>query len=64
MVVCWKFECGGDYNVCMVELEEGVWMMSWVDGIVFDGVKIDMVVIVFVVDVDGIFVVFFKFVEV
>ncbi len=32
-VVRRKPERGGDYNVCMVELEEGVRMMSRVDGI-------------------------------
>jgi hypothetical protein len=55
-----KPERGGDYNVCMVELEEGVRMMSRVDGIAPDGVKIDMAVTAFVADADGTPAVFFK----
>ena len=29
-----KAELGGDYNVCMVELDEGVRLMSRVEGLV------------------------------
>jgi len=46
-------ESGGDYNVCMVELAEGVRMMSRVDGIAPADVKIGMPVEVFVGDIDG-----------
>ena len=46
-------ESGGDYNVCMVELAEGVRMMSRVDGIAPADVKIGMPVAVFVGDIDG-----------
>lgn len=59
-VVRRKPERGGDYNVCMVELEEGVRMMSRVDGITPDKVKIDMAVSAFVADADGTPAVFFK----
>ena len=63
-VVRRKPERGGDYNVCMVELEEGVRMMSRVEGIAPDGVKIDMAVTAFVADADGTPAVFFKPAEV
>jgi|TARA_R110002049_G_scaffold79160_2_gene201779 uncharacterized OB-fold protein len=47
-VVRRKPERGGDYNVCMVELEEGVRMMSRVEGIAPGDVVIDMAVTAFV----------------
>ncbi len=47
-VVRRKLERGGDYNVCMVELEEGVRMMSRVEGIAPGDVVIDMAVTAFV----------------
>lgn len=51
---------GGDYNVCMVELDEGVRMMSRVEGIAPDEVAIDMPVTAFVGEAEGVPAVFFK----
>jgi len=48
-----KPERGGDYNVCMIDLAEGVRMMSRVDGIPADQVSIGMAVDLFVGDIDG-----------
>lgn len=62
-VVRRKPERGGDYNVCMVELEEGVRMMSRVEGIAPGDVAIDMEVSAFVGEVDGDPLVLFKPVE-
>ncbi|KAA8612230.1 MULTISPECIES: Zn-ribbon domain-containing OB-fold protein [Salipiger] len=59
-VVRQKPERGGDYNVCMVELEEGVRMMSRVDGIAPGEVVIGMDVTAFVGEADGAPAVFFK----
>ena len=59
-----KPEHGGDYNVCMVELEEGVRMMSRVEGIAPGDVVIDMAVTAFVGEAEGASVVLFKPVEV
>ena len=62
-VVRRKPERGGDYNVCMVELDEGVRMMSRVEGIAPGDVAIDMEVSAFVGEVDGDPLVLFKPVE-
>lgn len=62
-VVRRKPERGGDYNLCMVELEEGVRMMSRVEGIAPDDVFIDMAVTAFVGEAEGAPVVLFKPVE-
>lgn len=51
---------GGDYNVCMVELDEGVRMMSRVEGIAPDEVAIDMPVTAFVGEAEGAPAVLFK----
>jgi len=59
-VVRQKPEHGGDYNVCMVELEEGVRMMSRVEGIAPGEVVIDMAVTAFVGQSEGAPVVLFK----
>ncbi|MGC8203201.1 Zn-ribbon domain-containing OB-fold protein [Aliiroseovarius sp. PTFE2010] len=59
-VVRRKPERGGDYNVCMVELEEGVRMMSRVEGIAPDDVVIDMEVTAFVGEAEGAPAVLFK----
>jgi len=48
-----KPERGGDYNVCMVELTEGVRMMSRVEGIAPDQVSIGMPLTLFVGEIDG-----------
>jgi len=48
-----KPERGGDYNVCLVDLEEGVRVMSRVEGLAPDAVKIGMNVQAFVGEVDG-----------
>lgn len=48
-----KPERGGDYNLCMVELEEGVRMMSRVENIAPDDVVIDMEVKAFVGEAEG-----------
>lgn len=37
-------EAGGDYNVSLIDLEEGVRMMSRVDGVAPDAVRIGMAV--------------------
>ena len=59
-VVRRKLERGGDYNVCMVELEEGVRMMSRVEGIAPGEVAIDMPVTAFVGEAEGVPAVLFK----
>ncbi|MGR3450017.1 MAG: Zn-ribbon domain-containing OB-fold protein [Paracoccus sp. (in: a-proteobacteria)] len=59
-VVRRKPERGGDYNICMVELEEGVRMMSRVEGIAPGDVTIDMAVTAFVGDAEGAPAVLFK----
>jgi uncharacterized OB-fold protein len=59
-VVRRKPERGGDYNVCMIDLDEGVRMMSRVEGIAPDDVAIDMAVIAFVGEAEGVPVVLFK----
>ena len=59
-VVRRKLERGGDYNVCMVELEEGVRMMSRVEGIAPGEVVIDMPVTAFVGEAEGVPAVLFK----
>ncbi len=51
---------GGDYNVCMVELQEGVRMMSRVEGIAPGEVAIDMAVTAFVSEAEGAPAVLFK----
>ena len=48
-----KPERGGDYNLCMVDMAEGVRMMSRVDGIAPDAVKIGMAVKAHVGEIDG-----------
>lgn len=48
-----RAESGGDYNVCMVELAEGVRMMSRVDDIAPDKVKIGMAVTAFAGEING-----------
>ncbi|MBC7780855.1 MAG: Zn-ribbon domain-containing OB-fold protein [Proteobacteria bacterium] len=54
-----KAEQGGDYNVCIVELDEGPRMMSRVDGTPSDDVRIGMRVSASVAGAgDGAFVVF------
>ena len=52
-VVRRKPERGGDYNICMVELEEGVRMMSRVEGVAPADVAIGMAVTVYVGEIDG-----------
>lgn len=52
-VVRQRPERGGNYNICMVELEEGVRMMSRVEGIAPEDVAIDMPVTAFVGEADG-----------
>ena len=52
-VVRRKPERGGDYNICMIELEEGVRMMSRVEGMVPTDVTIGMAVKIFVGEMDG-----------
>ena len=51
---------GGDYNVCMVELQEGVRMMSRVEDIAPGEVAIDMAVTAFVGKAEGVPAVLFK----
>ena len=53
-------ERGGDYNVCVVELDEGVRMMSRVEGIAPGEVVIDMPVTAFVGEAEGVPAVLFK----
>ena len=55
-----KLERGGDYNVCMVELEEGVRMMSRVEGIAPGDVVIDMAVTAFVGEAEDAPIVLFR----
>ena len=62
-VVRRKPERGGDYNICMVELEEGVRMMSRIEGIAPGDVTIDMDVTAFVGEAEGAPLVLFKPVE-
>ncbi|OWT59052.1 Zn-ribbon domain-containing OB-fold protein [Candidimonas nitroreducens] len=58
-VVRKKPEDGGDYNVALVDLDEGVRMMSRIDGIAPDQVQIGMRVVARIVDAaDGSMVVF------
>jgi len=52
-VVRRKPEQGGDYNVAVIELEEGPRMMSRVDGVAPGQVRIDMRVSVRIVECDG-----------
>ncbi|MBA91306.1 MAG: OB-fold domain-containing protein [Nitratireductor sp.] len=52
-VVRRRSEQGGDYNICMVELEEGVRMMSRVEGVAPADVAIGMAVTVYVGEIDG-----------
>ena len=59
-VVRQRPERGGDYNVCKVELEEGVRMMSRVEGIAPGDVAIDMAVTAFVGEAEGAPIVLFK----
>ncbi|CRL13320.1 MULTISPECIES: Zn-ribbon domain-containing OB-fold protein [Roseobacteraceae] len=59
-VVRRKPERGGDYNVCVVELDEGVRMMSRVEGIAPGEVVIDMPVTAFVGEAEGVPAVLFK----
>ena len=59
-VVRRKLERGGDYNVCMVELEEGVRMMSRVEGIAPGDVVIDMAVTSFVGEAEDAPIVLFR----
>ena len=54
----------GDYNVCVVELEEGVRMMSRVEGIAPGDIVIDMAVTAFVGGAEGQPAVLFKPAEV
>ena len=63
-VVRRKLERGGDYNVCMVELEEGVRMMSRVEGIAPGDVVIDMAVTAFVGEAEDAPIVLFRPAEV
>ena len=44
---------GGDYNVCIVELEEGVRMMSRVEGVAPSDVRIGMAVTAYAGKIDG-----------
>jgi uncharacterized OB-fold protein len=37
-----KPEAGGDYNVALVDLQEGVRMMSRIDGVTPEGLRIGM----------------------
>ncbi len=52
-VVRRKPELGGDYNVVLIELEEGVRLMSRVEGVVHDELRIGMAVSARVIDQDG-----------
>lgn len=52
-VVRQRPEKGGDYNVCMVELAEGVRMMSRVEGTAPADVAIGMAVTAHVGEIDG-----------
>lgn len=46
-------EHGGDYNICIVQLEEGVRMMSRVGGGALLDVKIGMAVTAYAGEIDG-----------
>ena len=59
-VVRRKPERGGDYNVCVVELDEGVRMMSRVEGIAPGDVVIDMAVTAFVGEAEDAPIVLFR----
>lgn len=52
-VVRRKPEAGGDYNVALIDLREGVRLMSRVDGVAPDAVRIGMAVRAQVVQQDG-----------
>lgn len=52
-VVRRKPEAGGDYNVALIDLHEGVRLMSRVDGVAPDAVRIGMAVRAQVVQQDG-----------
>ncbi|MVW70128.1 Zn-ribbon domain-containing OB-fold protein [Bordetella sp. 15P40C-2] len=52
-VVRRKADAGGDYNVALIDLEEGVRMMSRVEGIAPDAVRIGMAVQALVRQQDG-----------
>ena len=52
-VVRQRPEKGGDYNVCVVELAEGVRMMSRVEGVAPAAVTIGMAVTASVGEIDG-----------
>ncbi len=52
-VVHKKPELGGDYNVVLIELEEGVRLMSRVEDLAPDELKIGMEVSARVIDQDG-----------
>jgi len=55
-----KPERGGDYNIVLVDLVEGVRMMSRVEEVAPDAVVIGMPVVAFVGDVNGVPGVLFK----
>ena len=59
-VVRQRPERGGDYNVCMVELAEGVRMMSRVEGVEPADVAIGMAVTAAVGEIDGMPAVLFR----
>jgi uncharacterized OB-fold protein len=46
-------EHGGDYNICIVELKEGVRMMSRVEGVAPSDVKIGMALTAYAGEIDG-----------
>ncbi|WP_454673284.1 Zn-ribbon domain-containing OB-fold protein [Achromobacter pestifer] len=52
-VVRRKPEAGGDYNVALVDLEEGVRMMSRIDGIALEQLHIGLPVMARLVHTDG-----------
>jgi len=52
-VVRRKPEAGGDYNVALVDLQEGVRMMTRIDDVAPDGLRIGMTVQARVVRPDG-----------
>ncbi|SEK02155.1 Zn-ribbon domain-containing OB-fold protein [Achromobacter sp. NFACC18-2] len=52
-VVRRKPEAGGDYNVALIDLHEGVRLMSRVDGVAPDAVRIGMAVRAQVVQQEG-----------
>lgn len=55
-----KAEAGGDYNVSLIDLEEGVRMMSCVTGMAASEVEIGMPVIAKIVERNGINTVVFE----